>query len=926
MAPRLMALCLVTIGCGVSTPDVASTDEQGLQGPSASAIPANADYDGDGITDIAVKDSNGVWYIDFGSNGYGGRWDAAYWGYGGASAVPVPADYDHDGSADLAVHDGATGTWYIDYSSNGFGAWDWSAAGYGDTTVVPVPGDYDGDGYADLSIKDSSGCWYIDYAKDGYNGWNWIGCGYGDSSVTPAPADYDGDGSTDIAIKDSSASGCWYIDYAAGGFGGWNWIGCAYGATASGFVPVLTPADYDGDGKDDIAQKDASGAWYIDYASNGFGGWGAILNNGYGGSSATAVPGRYHHDGVDLSSYNTTTATWSIDYASNGFASWDISVPVTGRPNADTSSPYIYATQIFGANDQVLGGYGSPNTIPTTPNLTIGVRYTAVVTLQPGTQSFAGQACGQNKCPANYRCDPTTNTCLNAEGVEVNPDLHVPAALNLENSTGSTGDMPEVSCLDRQGENGCRSFTGCPDDNKCAAAFVPPDCPGCTATAICNSATKVCNIHRRYGITCSAPGNMPLGFELTSRLNPDYGIRVFCTANGHTGVYGTVTSRSQNGAGVYVAGNPIGGARVTSGIWQVTSAADGTWSLPSLSGGPLTVTISAPGYSKAIAVNVTVPPGSGVDVDTPLEEDFSSESAWVARGMTYTTYIDYSHGRTIFHVVTMPTATATLSLESSGQLPWRSLVQIATGYGSASVAMINGGEFNSDGSSVAYYYSHDAFMPSTTLCDPKTYYAQPYPTIIQQPRTWPLLTVNGESTGQSISIVPSDTNFTNQASDSLGNSCDPTTEWTNVAGQITWNASHVDYALQSVPFLLNNGEVINSGILDDKGDPDAALSRTSIGVSANNVYIVVADGEGVMGGNGATASQAGNLFKNQLQATTAMNLDSGLSTEMVLNGVAGQRIINTITGEDSRINVNPYLATIQFPFVGAVANYIRAGQ
>jgi exopolysaccharide biosynthesis protein len=97
-------------------------------------------------------------------------------------------------------------------------------------------------------------------------------------------------------------------------------------------------------------------------------------------------------------------------------------------------------------------------------------------------------------------------------------------------------------------------------------------------------------------------------------------------------------------------------------------------------------------------------------------------------------------------------------------------------------------------------------------------------------------------------------------------------------------------------------------------------------VSANNVYIVVADGEGVMGGNGATASQAGNLFKNQLQATTAMNLDSGLSTEMVLNGVAGQRIINTITGEDSRINVNPYLATIQFPFVGAVANYIRAGQ
>jgi hypothetical protein len=68
----------------------------------AQAVPVPADYDGDGLTDFALKGSNGVWYIDMaacsggrclGADGFGGRCDFAYPGYGDATAIPVPADY-----------------------------------------------------------------------------------------------------------------------------------------------------------------------------------------------------------------------------------------------------------------------------------------------------------------------------------------------------------------------------------------------------------------------------------------------------------------------------------------------------------------------------------------------------------------------------------------------------------------------------------------------------------------------------------------------------------------------------------------------------------------------------------------------------------------------------------------------------------------
>ncbi len=193
--------------------------------------------------------------------------------------------------------------------------------------------DFDGDNRTDLSVfRPAESIWYLKQTRLGF-----ASTQLGSATDIPVAADYDGDGKYDIA---NFSAGVWTVLQSLDGTMRTVQLGQA------GDIPV--PGDYDRDGSDDFAVF-RDGNWRILGSTNN-----QIFEIDFGQAGDIPVPADYDHDGqIDVAVYRA--GVWFLQKSTEGFAVIPFGIasdiPVIGDFDGDgRSDQTVFRTGIWYLN------------------------------------------------------------------------------------------------------------------------------------------------------------------------------------------------------------------------------------------------------------------------------------------------------------------------------------------------------------------------------------------------------------------------------------------------------------------------------------------------------------------------------------------------------------------------------------------------
>jgi hypothetical protein len=244
-----------------------------LPAGSYPAALTSADFDADGILDLAVADEGSNAVSILAGNGSGGIGDgtfAAPRGYavGGMPWGIAAGDFDADGVTDLITANGASSVSVLrGNGSDGVGDGTFAAvvnypAGSACTGIAT--GDFDADGITDLAVSASAGVAVLrgnGAAGDGdgtFGAATTYACQtYPQAVVT---GDFDADGITDLAVANSGANSVSVLlGNGTGGDGDGTFATAVHHAANLAPYAIVT-GDWDGDGATDLAVANGSSA------------------------------------------------------------------------------------------------------------------------------------------------------------------------------------------------------------------------------------------------------------------------------------------------------------------------------------------------------------------------------------------------------------------------------------------------------------------------------------------------------------------------------------------------------------------------------------------------------------------------------------------------------------------------------------------